>query len=145
MMATANTVSRHWAPGVQIKFDAPEKGFAFRTGIPAFVGFCAIIKLTDERIIEKWRRITSWQQFEQDIKLPLTTSYLSNAVRGFFENGGECCVIVPVSARDLTADALAEPFLDTLSEQISETGAPGGGGFWRYRPYRSGVCAGFYE
>ncbi len=128
MMVSANAVSRHWAPGVQIKFNAPEKGSTFRTGIPAFVGFCAITKLTDERTNEKWRRITSWQQFEQDIKLPLTTSYLSYAVRGFFENGGECCVIVPVSARDLTADALAEPFLDTLSEPISETGASGSWG-----------------
>jgi phage tail sheath protein FI len=125
MMISANAVSRHWSPGVHIKFDTPDKTPEFRTGIPVFVGFGELTDQPTGKVKGKWCRITSWQQFEQNIKLTPADSYLSYAVRGFFENGGECCAIVPVSARELTANALVEPFLDTLSEQISDRSSTG--------------------
>lgn len=113
MMISANNVSRHWTPGVHIEFASPDKIAEFRTGIPAFVGFGELTDQAVGKIKEKWCRITSSQQFEQSIKQTVTSGFLRYAVRGFFENGGECCVMVPVSEREATVEALLEPFLDT--------------------------------
>jgi len=124
MLISANSVSRHRAPGVHIETGAPHKSPGFRTGIPVFVGFGLMLKDTPTgKAKEKWCRITSWQKFEQTIQPVLVDSFLGSAVRGFFENGGGCCVIVPVSASERPAnalDALMEPFLDTSMEQMPE-------------------------
>ena len=41
----------------------------------------------------------------------LGESFLRYAVRGFFENGGKCCVVLPLSETEPTVEALGEPFL----------------------------------
>ncbi|MGH8683840.1 MAG: phage tail sheath family protein [Nitrosospira sp.] len=65
----------------------------FRTGIPLFVGFAQPMR--DGPRASKACHIDRWQQFVQ-LYEPLPDSYLGYAVRGFFENGGECCAIVAV-------------------------------------------------
>ncbi len=127
MNMSVDQVSRYRRPGVHIDFIAQKKRAEFKTGIPVFVGFGELIDHTADNDKEKkpWCRITSWQQFEQRIKQTISNSFLRYAVRGFFENGGECCVIVPIPAGNpvseskLTAAALAEPFRDTLKTNIS--------------------------
>ncbi|NOS89436.1 MAG: phage tail sheath family protein [Methylococcaceae bacterium] len=104
-------------PGVSLNFDTLRKKAEFKTGIPVFVGFG---KLIDSDLHQKnqlpWRRITAWQQFDKyiDIRHNSITaqSFLRHAVRGFFENGGECCVVLPITASSYTAEALGEPFLE---------------------------------
>jgi uncharacterized protein len=81
---------------------------AFRTGVPVFVGFA-------KRLGEKAQRasriyhLDRWPQFQHFEPDP--QSYLGYAVRGFFENGGEHCVVVPVeSCPDGKAEALIDLF-----------------------------------
>ncbi|MDD5320659.1 MAG: phage tail sheath subtilisin-like domain-containing protein [Methylococcales bacterium] len=127
MNMSVDQVSRYRRPGVQIDFIAQKKIPELRTGIPVFVGFGELIEQTswNDKDKRRWCRITSWQQFEQRIKQTIKHSFLRYAVRGFFENGGECCVVVPIPAGNpvseskLTASALAEPFRDTLNTNIS--------------------------
>jgi hypothetical protein len=116
MNKSVDQVSRYRRPGVQIDFIAQKKIPEFRTGIPVFVGFGELIEQTagNDKEKRRWCRITSWQQFEQRIKQTITNSFLRYAVRGFFENGGECCVVVvPISGTDANVEALSEPFMDS--------------------------------
>jgi hypothetical protein len=115
MNSSVDQVSRYRTPGVHIDFVAEEKTAAFKTGIPVFVGFGELIDRTTRIGSEekRWCRITSWKQFEQGVRQTLENSFLRYAVRGFFENGGECCVIVSIPEIELTVKALGEPFLDS--------------------------------
>lgn len=119
MNSSVEQVSRY--PGVHIDFIAQEKRADFKTGIPVFVGFGKLIEriARNGREEKRWCRITSWKQFEQGVRQTLENSFLRYAVRGFFENGGECCVIVPIPETGSSVKALGEPFLDSgLMEDI---------------------------
>ncbi|HNP26335.1 MAG TPA: hypothetical protein PKM20_06325, partial [Nitrosomonas sp.] len=97
MNRLVNQTSRHRAPGVYVEsFVARQKKAEFKTGIPAFVGFGKLTAQALKFYEEPWSRITSWRQFEESVEQTPEKSFLRYAVRGFFENGGECCVIVPV-------------------------------------------------
>lgn len=89
----------------------------FRTGIPVFVGFAeAAPSSADKTGI---RRIDHWQQFAQWYK-SAQYSYLGYAVRGFFENGGERCIIVPVQCEpDLSRP---ENMISALASVFEEGG-----------------------
>ena len=89
------TRAHYRAPGVYYEMPAPAHVQpAFRTGIPVFAGFGDWISL--ERVSSgEIHRIEHWQQFLHLCK-PLPESYLGHAVRGFFENGGERCFVMPV-------------------------------------------------
>jgi hypothetical protein len=83
-----------------------------RTGIPVFVGFGAIRAPAGRREVP-YRRLSRWVQFDHLFERS-PGSYLEYAVQGFFENGGERCVVVPVGlvGRDAfqLSEALTEPF-----------------------------------
>ncbi|SCX85901.1 hypothetical protein SAMN05216420_101125 [Nitrosospira sp. Nl5] len=81
-------------PGVyyETRAEAPAQPVV-RTGIPLFAGFAR--PAPDRADTPAIHPIDRWQQFLQ-LYEPLPGSYLGYAVRGFFENGGECCVIAPV-------------------------------------------------
>lgn len=82
------------------------------TGVPVFVGFGEIREQAGRRDVP-FRRLSRWAQFDQLLD-GSSGSYLAYAVRGFFENGGETCLVVPVSrpgqATSGLSDALAQPF-----------------------------------
>ena len=87
------------APGVYIEETAPTPGAVIATGVPLFIGFApcrAQLLETDRKEKAKLARLASWEQFEQSIGPAVPGSFLSYAVRGFFENGGERCVVVPL-------------------------------------------------
>lgn len=117
MDMTREQVSRDRAPGVIIGFDIQQKKAEFETGIPVFVGFGKLTELALSFCKTPWCRITSWQQFEHSVEMApignLEESFLPYAVRGFFENGGKCCVVLPLSETERSIEALAEPFLDS--------------------------------
>ena len=87
------------APGVYIEETAPTPGAVIATGVPLFIGFApcrAQLLETDRNETAKLARLASWEQFEQSIGPAAPGSFLDYAVRGFFENGGERCVVVPL-------------------------------------------------
>ncbi len=62
------------------------------TGVPAFLGLTE--KVPDKPNEAKSLSLTRWPEFGQKFGKPVLNSYLADAVRGFFENGGHlCCVI----------------------------------------------------
>ena len=96
------------APGVYYEEafepDAPPQ---FRTGVPAFVGCCSDgTELPDRGLFS----VSRWQQFESHFPWSSESGYLGAAVRGFFENGGQRCVVVAVKERGDLVEALSEPF-----------------------------------
>lgn len=94
-------------PGVYLEQIFPTPTPEFTTGVPAFLGLtkdkdgkgndipCYIPQL-----------VTLWPQFGQFFGEPLPDSYLSDAVRGFFENGGRMCYVVRL--KDRTREALSQ-------------------------------------
>lgn len=83
-MSTYNT------PGVYKKDIFPVPGVEIRTGIPAFLGGTA------EGPVNTPALITLWPQFEAQFGRILPDSHLAYAVRGFFQNGGRLCYVVPL-------------------------------------------------
>src|SRR5262249_34165273 len=84
---------------------APEPVPAFRTGVPVFVGFVEDSETGNEQDAD--RRVdpytlTRWEQFAERVGRTISGSFLCYAVRGFFENGGEHCVVVPLQRKSST-------------------------------------------
>ena len=96
-------------PGVHFEEVAPKKKPAQQTGVPVFIGFCEAVgqgdcKKTDAGSLEIFR-LTSIEQLEQSptcIRHGVPGGFLDYAIRGFFENGGEHCVVV--SLREVEGD-----------------------------------------
>jgi phage tail sheath protein FI len=91
--------SRRLRPGVYIQpefiaRDAPP----FRTGVPVFIGTPDSAEARNNGIPV---RLTLWSQYSRP--LGARPNLLSYAVRGFFENGGQECYVVPVASRTLAA------------------------------------------
>lgn len=78
-------------PGVYLEeiFLAPPT--ELRTGVPAFVGYAAPGDGSPANVPQA---VTLWSQLEERFGPPLPDSYLSAAVRGFFENQGQLCYVV---------------------------------------------------
>src|SRR5262245_24847630 len=89
-------------PGVYINEITPSPGAGIPTGVPLFIGFAQFraqpVGYGNDRA--RLLRLTSWEQFERDIGPTVPGSFLSYAVRGFFENGGERCVVVPLKVKE---------------------------------------------
>lgn len=91
-------VGNYHIPGVYLEevFQTPEPQLI--TGVPAFLG------LADTESLNTPELLTLWPQFEQHFGKSLSNSYLAYAVRGFFENGGRLCYVVPI--KEATPNAL---------------------------------------
>ena len=85
-------------PGVYVEhgWSAAGEQAAPRTGIPAFIGFgaCRGAARGDSGCRVLQRR----EQFDGLFDGMPSTAYLGHALRGFFENGGTRCVVVPAGA-----------------------------------------------
>src|SRR5262249_61875967 len=79
-------------PGVYVSnVDAPNRGYTLAdTRIAGFVGMAA------KGPLDEPTRISSWDQF-CDVYSNADIGHLSNAVEGFFLNGGHTCYGVPVA------------------------------------------------
>ncbi len=76
---------------------ATEKISAFRTGVPIFVGFVEAREIDDEVEHPRFFWISRLEHFEQRVARAISNGFLEYAVRGFFENGGERCVVIPLA------------------------------------------------
>ena len=89
----------HTTPGVYLEELFPAPSLELITGVPAFLG---VTKVKDAEKKEKEedanqpKLLKLWPQFEQFFVQPSSGSYLAHAVRGFFENGGRLCYVVPL-------------------------------------------------
>ncbi|MGR9087500.1 MAG: phage tail sheath family protein [Gammaproteobacteria bacterium] len=123
MRILPDRISPYRGPGVHIDFAARDTPLPFTTGVPVFVGFGKLAPGISKLTERPWCWIASWGQFEQSVEMSLHgASYLRYAVRGFFENGGERCAVLPIAETQPTADALGKPFRDTDS---LPSGVPG--------------------
>jgi hypothetical protein len=77
-------------PGVYLEEIFPAPAPELITGVPAFLG------LTEVKDTNQAKLLKLWPQFEQFFGQPSSGSYLAHAVRGFFENGGRLCYVVPL-------------------------------------------------
>src|SRR5215510_7684045 len=108
------------APGVYIEDVAPSQAPVFWTGVPVFVGFSqqrGQAHAEGEGEDTRFFCLTNWDQFDPCIGQTLPGGFLAYAVRGFFENGGKRCVVVPLRLNEdqqhsaaLKQDALRDLF-----------------------------------
>jgi uncharacterized protein len=92
---------RYFTPRVYFEELAPSKTPEFRTGIPAFLGFRQLDPDKNARL----HVLTRWAQFDEKLEHDPREGFLRHAVRGFFENGGERCIVIELQRDD------AEPWV----------------------------------
>lgn len=84
-------------PGVYLEEIFPAPAPELITGVPAFLGVTEVKDATGRDIrVNEPKLLKLWSQFEQFFGHPPSGSYLAHAVRGFFENGGRLCYVVPL-------------------------------------------------
>ncbi len=88
-------------PGIYRKDILPKPSTELMTGVPAFLGF------TGGGKIGVPQRLDLADQPAERFGEPLTDSYLAHAVRGFFENGGTRCYVVPIDEPSNTGSIVA--------------------------------------
>lgn len=102
-------MSIHYStPGVYREESVPVEALEIRTGVPVFVGFVERDPQTKGKGLGRFPkpcRLTRWDQFLSVVGRAHTDGYLDYAVRGFFENGGERCVVLPLR---MAGDAFEE-------------------------------------
>lgn len=99
-------------PGVYKEERFPEPVAMLQTGVPAFLGYTREVG-KKRQLIHVPQQLTRWPQFEQYFGPPLTDGYLGDAVRGFFENGGRQCYVVPLDDSLLDDSLPADTSLQT--------------------------------
>ena len=86
-------------PGVYLQEIPPAPEPEWVTGVPLFLG------LTQEQPLAapppEPKLLTLWTQFGQYFEQSLPNSFLARAVRGFFENGGRFCYVLPLRVNEL--------------------------------------------
>src|SRR5262252_3777018 len=92
-----------WAPGVYRTEEFAPRQIEFATGVPVFIGS---VTHTREEAIKKPQRLHFWPQFKLQViqaGMELPDSMLAYAVRGFFQNGGRQCYVIPLSTTNKTS------------------------------------------
>lgn len=102
MRVTSDQIARGvYAPGVHLEEVLPEKRPALKTGVPVFVGFGEITEPGEGEKVDAGRievfRPAGLEHFARCFKPGVSDGYLDYAIRGFFENGGQDCVVVSLS------------------------------------------------
>lgn len=95
----------HTTPGVYLEEMFPAPSPELITGVPAFLGVTEA-KNGESKDANQPKLLKLWPQFEQFFVQASSESYLAHAVRGFFENGGRLCYVVPL--KDAGKEALEQ-------------------------------------
>ncbi|WP_019503900.1 phage tail sheath subtilisin-like domain-containing protein [Pleurocapsa sp. PCC 7319] len=101
------------APGIyKDKEDIfPQPKVDVDTGVPAFLG---IVNTSDKNItVNVPQQLRLWSELETFFGQPASNSYLADAVKGFFQNGGRLCYVVGLKNSSLKA---LEDGLEALKE-----------------------------
>ncbi|MBD1887680.1 phage tail sheath subtilisin-like domain-containing protein [Microcoleus vaginatus] len=85
----------HTTPGVYLEQIFPAPSPELITGVPAFLGV-TVAKNAEPQDANQPKLLKLWPQFDQFFDRASSGSYLAHAVRGFFENGGRLCYVVPL-------------------------------------------------
>jgi hypothetical protein len=99
------------------------------SGVPLFVGLTGRGHASEGPA--PVRRLLRWQQFDDTFAGDGVSERLACAVRGFFENGGDRCYVMPIDLdADASADIAADVDMDThgraIADAIRELFADGG-------------------
>ena len=98
-MATS-PIADYRAPGVYPQDVFPPPALSPLTGVPAFLGYAR-----DGRPGAPYP-LALWPEFEREFGAPRDDGFLGYAVRGFFENGGLLCYVVPLDKNATPLSAL---------------------------------------
>ena len=92
-------VTDYKTPGIYKEEIFPAGETTLPTGVPAFLGYVRKPARSTEtaKFFYQPRLLTLWPQFQKYFGEPLPFGYLSPSVRGFFENGGGFCYVVPLN------------------------------------------------
>jgi hypothetical protein len=107
------------APGVYRQDVFPPPPPSLLTGVPVFVGYADQELVEDRKLVNVPQPLTLWPEFEALLGPPRLAGYLAAAVRGFFENDGVLCYVVPLEdagspLAELRAGLAAAAELDTV-------------------------------
>jgi uncharacterized protein len=108
------------APGVYRQDVFPPPPPSLLTGVPVFLGYASPrLPNVPQRLVNVPQRLTLWPEFERLFEPPRPAGYLAAAVRGFFENDGLVCYVVPLEdagspLAELRAGLAAAADLDTV-------------------------------
>ena len=94
-------MSTYRTPGVRWVNEYPAPPAELRTGVPVFLGYAQAGPMGEPQAL------TQWPQFGRTYNSAPAGGYLADAVRGFFENGGDLCYIVRLDGALDAAEALA--------------------------------------
>jgi hypothetical protein len=113
------TVSQMSIPGVYRDDQIPRATPSLTTGVPVFIGLGQLKPLPEESSIP-WRKLrqletlaTVWRPANNS---NLAESYLPEAVRGFFANGGKVCYVMALANLDITTLVQALSQLQDLDD-----------------------------
>lgn len=102
-------------PGLYFDWQAVTNAPALTpSGVPLFVGLTGPVEAGQDAL--PMRRLTRWQQFDEAFTSDAVSSLLACAVRGFFENGGQLCYVMPV---ELTPDPATDVSLDLHARLVA--------------------------
>lgn len=96
------------APGVYLEDVFPPPARSLLTGVPAFLGYADPPLVGDPPAPPPRQPValTLWPQFEAAFVTPSSDGYLTDAVAGFFRNGGLLCYVFPLDVNVPRAAAL---------------------------------------
>ena len=92
-MASA-AMADYQAPGVYRQDVFPPPPPSLLTAVPLFLGYAD--RELPKELVNVPQRLTLWPQLEALLGPPRADGYLAAAVRGFFENDGVLCYVVPL-------------------------------------------------
>jgi Bacteriophage tail sheath protein len=98
--------NKYRAPGVYQEDVFRMPAAELLTSVPAFLGYTAKVTEKEPGKPKKYDSLARWEEFEQKFGNPLPNTYLGYAVRGFFENDGKLCYVVPLKTEVPAENAL---------------------------------------
>ena len=101
-MASYSVPGLYWGTDVS---RLPVSGF--QTGTPVFLGYAKPVRVATKSR-DPWVLLSSWEDFGSHFGRGEEGGYLAPAVKGFFENGGQRCYVMPLSYDLAPKQALAD-------------------------------------
>ena len=111
-------------PGVYRRATSPPSAQDLPTGVPLFLGYTTRAAHRGSLGTSGWSggacRFASWSEFLERSGAPDPDGYLADAVRGFFDNGGERCYVMPLDPRTVTSAEGAQEAIDAALQLSKE-------------------------
>ncbi len=108
---------RYFTPGVYFEEPAPDRAVRVSTGQPVFLGLAQPAESSAAEADVRIAWLTAYEQFGERVGSSPAGGFLTGAVRGFFENGGERCLVVSSAPSD-GADAHEQRWMTRLDRWL---------------------------